>query len=1114
MDTKRLSVLLLDTKQNNPNYYIVLAVEQALRRHPSIGRVDRVEYETVVRMAQDQSFDILLAVDGEAANTAILSRMRGLVGTAVLWCWEDPYETVHTAEIAPLFDLVFTNDGASRGAYRKPALHLPLGAAERRVIPSSDAYYQYDIAFVGSAWPNRVTFLRKLLQARPTLRYRICLSYNEHLPNTYLDLPESTYVGAVSHLDFLDVANRSRINLVLHRRFSGDGLSKRAETPGPRIFETALAGGFQLVDGDGMALADLYEDGKEVCVFNGFEDGLTKLDKLLSRPKRRLAMTHAAQERTASEHSYDQRVAKIVTTVLAGCADKLPTPPPFPTRARRRRLLFVTHNRMANGNFGGVEVYQETISDQLRAEYEIFFYQPVSGRDQDGARHYILTDSRHRVLRQVTVPDFDPVTVLWHAPSEDAFASLLAEFNIELVHFHHLINHSPSLPLVCRTLGIPTVYTFQDFWTVCSRFNLIDHNRQYCRPHERSRTACDVCLGSAEGRPEGSQAGRRSFFSEVLCSMDRIVFNSPESAKICRQIFPELPDASFTELGLPLPWTTMHRAAAPVPQADPPKGRPPLRVVFLGNFTFGKGAETFLDLARFMHGANVAFTVAGRPDPAYTERLAECADTITVAGEFSPGALDLTKFDVSLHLSVWPETYCITLSEAWKAGVIPIVSDCGALADRVHDGVNGFKVPIGGIGEIVALLRRLEGNRRELGTVRAKIGPDLWLTPEQHCRTLSALYRELQSRYPVSEPLGGAGGAAIHPALATSRSFPPHWPQLDWPAVPGLPSPRMAFRNPLQRRLAAVRTALAEHAFDSSDLVVCIDSSSGLPALKAGGTVVTPWLPARPPIQLVGWLEYGGPLDDLCLVARSGNGDVILRPVYLHERADLTTAEGGRRRLGFLTDPFAPELLQDGIYELSFATWRSLRPALQPLDIAVGRHEHLTALIQTGRHSAIREPFPGAAWSNLRPTHDCPFHYNLDEVSIGLLAENSHAPLSALTVHGWTLATPPDRPTAQIELELRGPATFHSAMTMVERPDVLQTFLLDGPLQCGFQGAVWLGSLPSGRYDLFLVRSTDSGRFARPIGELNIGVHSEDTCVQRLPAECFSSLQLMEAELG
>ena len=1113
MNTERLSVLLIDTKQANPNYYIVLTIEQALQRHPRVARVQRADYDVVVRLAQEQNFDLLLALDGEAANQAILSRVVGLVGMAVLWCWEDPYETAQTARFAPLFDLVFTNDSASVGGYNQPAAHLPLAAAERRGVPATDASYKYDVAFIGSAWPNRVIFLRRLLRARPKLRYRICLAYNEHLPNTYLDLPESSYVGAISHFDFLHVVNHSRLNLVLHRRFSGDGLSKRAETPGPRIFETALAGGFQLVDGDGMDLADLYQDGKDISVFHGFEDALARLDSLLSKPERRMAMARAAQQRTAAEHTYDQRVAKIMTAVLAGYGARLPPPPPLSVRTRPR-LLFVTHNRIANGNFGGVEVYQETISDQMRADYEVFFYQPSSVRGEDGSRSYVLTDSRHHVLRPVTVPDFDPSTVLWHTLLENAFAALLVEYRIELVHFHHLINHPPSLPLVCRALGIPTIYTFQDFWTVCARFNLIDYKRHYCRPHERSRTICDVCLGS-EGRPIGSQAIRRSFFSEVLQSIDRIVFNSPASATICRRIFPELPDTSCVELGLPLPWTTMHRANPSPRQADTQVSRPPLRVVFLGNFTFGKGAETFLELARFMRDANIAFTIAGRVDTDYADQLARYADTVIVAGEFSPGTLDLAKFDVSLHLSVWPETYCITLSEAWKAGVLPIVSDCGALADRVHEGLDGFKIPINGTGELIGLLTRLEGNRRELSAMRANIDPSLWLTPEQHCRVLTALYSELLKDYPASQQRRVAtelGACNIHPALAANRVFPPHWPQLDWPVVPSLPNTQRASRNPLQDRLAGLRIAFAEQTFESADLIVWIDSFGGLTMPEADGYTVTPWIPGRPPIQLVGWLEYYGLLDDISLMARSGNGDLIIRPVYLHGRIDLGTADGSSQRLGFLTDPFVPDLLQDGLYELAFVLWRNGKPAIRPIPAAVGRHEHLTALIQTGRTALTREPLPGPAWAKASRTSDCPFHYNLDYVLVRVLAGDTCAPLTVLVVQGWTLATPQDEPAGLIELELRGPATFHAEVTMVERPDVLQTLRLNGPLRCGFEGAVWLGSLPRGSYGVFLVRLSNSSRFERVIGQLIIGVNPEDTQIRLSTAEGPRLPELVDVE--
>lgn len=50
----------------------------------------------------------------------------------------------------------------------------------------------------------------------------------------------------------------------------------------------------------------------------------------------------------------------------------------------------------------------------------------------------------------------------------------------------------------------------------------------------------------------------------------------------------------------------------------------------------------------------------------------------------------------------------IALSEAWSAGLIPIVTDLGAQSERVTDGVDGFKVPPHDPASIAICLRRIQ----------------------------------------------------------------------------------------------------------------------------------------------------------------------------------------------------------------------------------------------------------------------------------------------------------------------------------------------------------------------------------------------------------------------
>ncbi len=48
---------------------------------------------------------------------------------------------------------------------------------------------------------------------------------------------------------------------------------------------------------------------------------------------------------------------------------------------------------------------------------------------------------------------------------------------------------------------------------------------------------------------------------------------------------------------------------------------------------------------------------------------------------------------VALFLSVWPETFSYTLSEAWRAGLYPVALDIGAPADRIREMGIGKLIP-------------------------------------------------------------------------------------------------------------------------------------------------------------------------------------------------------------------------------------------------------------------------------------------------------------------------------------------------------------------------------------------------------------------------------------
>ncbi len=79
-----------------------------------------------------------------------------------------------------------------------------------------------------------------------------------------------------------------------------------------RHFEVTAAGGF-LMCYDQPEIHDCFEVGKECVVFDSEVDLLEKVKYYLHRPEERVAIAHAGQRRTLSQHLYSHRLQEILT---------------------------------------------------------------------------------------------------------------------------------------------------------------------------------------------------------------------------------------------------------------------------------------------------------------------------------------------------------------------------------------------------------------------------------------------------------------------------------------------------------------------------------------------------------------------------------------------------------------------------------------------------------------------------------------------------------------------------------------------------------------------------------------------------------------------------------
>lgn len=768
----KLKVLFLDTEKRSCNFYIGKSICRALALHPRIGQVIRADYGSIINIALNEKFDLFLVLGGAGGEIAIIERVTKLCGVCALWTSEDPYAITANKSISNFFDFVVTNDKGSISEYKKPVTHLPFaGSEDIHYFPviEDQKKFLYDILFIGTAWPNRIVMLHEIHQRfRAQYKMKMALPRNQFLPNVTVGSLSEIENWKTSAIDFCRMANLSRVVINLPRDFTASIDDKSiALSPPPRVFEQALAGTCQGFLTVGESLDSYFDIQNEIFCTNSITELMNSVDCILHDPDLRTAKALAAQARCVQQHLYKQRVESILDCYDAVVSTKqvehgqalcssISKEVTESSRigVRRKRLLFVSHS-MLNNNVGGVEVHQKELGIFLEHNgYDIYYYYP--NRSQN--TYNLLCPSGQEIV--YPFPGTISRNFLSNSVLETIFAKVLLQFKIDIIHFQHLLDHPLSLPLVSKSLGIPSFFVVQDFFLVCDKFNLIDSFGRYCDLKFGEESKCAVCLTMSDGHAFDAQNKRRSFIRHVVQAFDRVIASTVETKRILCEIFPDLDDSKF--FILPLAAKVEHilseRKKVNSFEINSTNGSKtftklvdePLNILVPGNFTTQKGAHELLLVFRLLKNENIHFFIAGRVEPFFLEIFdAIKLPNVTIIGQYK--LEDFWSFakkcQVSIYFSIWPETFCLALSEGWAAGLVPLVADIGALGDRVEHGVNGFKVPSQDISQLIEFLRYLESNRNVINELKNNITPDCYIDTKNNFKTLLSKYEEIYSFY-------------------------------------------------------------------------------------------------------------------------------------------------------------------------------------------------------------------------------------------------------------------------------------------------------------------------------------------------------------------------------
>ncbi|NBJ82344.1 glycosyltransferase [bacterium 1XD42-94] len=423
-------------------------------------------------------------------------------------------------------------------------------------------------------------------------------------------------------------------------------------------------------------------------------------------------------------------------------------------KSEKKNLLFLLQSDFrddADDAVGGVQLHVKDLTMGLKADFNIY----VAARNFNYLNVTRYSGDSEPVFFQFFIDYVPEFPQFMNSDIGNVLGNILDAFEIHLVHVHHIKDLSLEIYDQAQIRNIPITATLHDYYYICPMIKLLDHAGNVCTGS--ARDGCGQCLKAGLHMANGDSYIHywRKRNQTALQWADSLFVPSGAAAGIYMEYFPELaPKLKVIEHGIPDSFTK-------VSVEEHSKSRE-FRVAFIGGLSPEKGGDVACELVQTSPDDIkwYAFGMMGYTNLKILERK-----NLVKTGEYRreelPQLLKQYQIDLVCILSLWPETYCYTLSEALQCGVPVIVTGIGALPERVKRSGCGWVVtPERAVEETQEILARIKSRPAEF----------------EECRKWAQ-----QTELPSIEEM--AQGYCQEYLRIFHKSVPPTWKTADYEAI-------------------------------------------------------------------------------------------------------------------------------------------------------------------------------------------------------------------------------------------------------------------------------------------------------------------------------------------
>lgn len=347
-------------------------------------------------------------------------------------------------------------------------------------------------------------------------------------------------------------------------------------------------------------------------------------------------------------------------------------------------LIQADFQKGCSNNIGGTQLHVKDLVKGLKKDYNLF----VGARDGECLR--VTAYINNKVIPFLFyMGETSAFYIYRDGILEKLYRNLLIAFKIDLVHIHHTMGMTLGLYYVANELKIPVYTTLHDFYYICPTLQLIDSNQEVCIGKD-NQERCGKCLKKKMGVFENVEYIKkwREEHSKVLNISKKIIIPSISAKNIICQYYPQIIDkVEVINHGI-------DTALFSKDEKRTTYNHKKLHIAFVGGICETKGSKLIYQMISNTP-EQFEWYIMGGIDGSELQQLEQknLVKTGWYRRDELKGLLLKHEIDIVCIISIIPETYCYTLSEVVACGIPAIVTDIGALGERMNEMQSGWCVP-------------------------------------------------------------------------------------------------------------------------------------------------------------------------------------------------------------------------------------------------------------------------------------------------------------------------------------------------------------------------------------------------------------------------------------